>query len=125
MYKIVLLALVLTGCASTAYEAADDESAFHKAALSWVGAPVTEMILRWGKPNNLEVEPSDNRDGLVRWRVANSTALSNSGAGVGGGHYTCIAEARYAMDGIITKVDTVSTNCHKRYPDERIVYMTR
>jgi hypothetical protein len=127
MYKLILLALVLTGCASSGNEADDDESGFHRAAVSWVGAPVSDMVVRWGEPNNLKVEVSEDRDGLVRWRATNNTAADAPGAGAGAGtrYYTCIAEARYGMDGVITKVDTVSSNCEQLYTAEHLANLTR
>ena len=125
MYKIFLLALGLTGCASSGYEVADDESGFHRAAVSWVGAPASDMITRWGEPNNLKVEASENRNGLARWRATNNTAASGPGVGAGTRYHTCIAEARYGMDGVITKVDTVSSNCEQLYTEERLAHLTR
>jgi hypothetical protein len=115
MYRLLLLTLALGGCAATGYEADDEDSAFHKAAVSWVGAPVEEMIGRWGEPNNLHVEASDDRDGLARWRAINITSGSSPTAGIGSAShsYRCIAEARYDMHGVITKVDTVSSQCEK------------
>jgi len=125
MYKTILLALLLTGCASSGYEVADDESAFHRAAVSWVGAPASDMIAKWGEPNNLMVEASDNRDGLARWRETDNTPASAPGMGAGARYYTCIAEARYGMDGVITKVDTVSSNCEQLYTEEHLARLTR
>jgi len=125
MYKTILLALALTGCASSGYEADDEESGFHRAAVSWIGAPASEMIARWGEPNNLKVEVSENRDGLARWRATNNTAAGAPGMGAGTRYYTCIAEARYGMDGVITKVDTVSSNCEQLYSEEQLANLTR
>jgi len=125
MYKTILLALILTGCASSGYEAADDESAFHRAAVSWVGAPASDMIAKWGEPNNLIVEASDNRDGLARWRATDNAPANAPGMGAGAQYYTCIAEARYGMDGVITKVDTVSSNCEQLYTEEQLARLTR
>lgn len=125
MYKTILLALVLTGCATSGDEADADESGFHRAAVSWVGAPASDMIVRWGEPNNLKVEASEDRDGLVRWRTTNNTAASGAGTGAGTRYQTCIAEARYGMDGVITKVDTVSSNCEQLYSEERLAHLTR
>ena len=125
MYKTILLTLVLTGCATSGHEADDDESGFHRAAVSWIGAPASEMIMRWGEPNNLKVEASEDRDGLVRWRATNNTAAPDAGTGAGTRYQTCIAEARYGMDGVITKVDTVSSNCEQLYSEERLAQLTR
>ena len=125
MYKTILLALVLTGCASSGDEAADDESGFHRAAVSWVGAPASDMIAKWGEPNNLKGEASENRDGLARWRITDSRNTTGASGGVGRRLFTCIAEARYGMDGVIPKVDTVSSNCEQRYDEEHLAHLTR
>ena len=126
MYKILLMAFVLGGCAATGYEA-DEETAFHKAAVSWVGAPIDEMIEHWGEPNNLHLQASEQRDGLARWRTTNNSSGSSSAgsAGAGTGYYTCIAEARYDMAGVITKVDTVSSNCGKAFDHDQLARLTR
>ena len=125
MYRYLWLALVLGGCTSTGYERDDDESDFHKAAVSWVGAQVDDMIVRWGEPNNLHVEASEQRDGLARWRTTNNNSGGNVGASAGTRFYTCIAEARYDMAGVITKVDTVSSNCDKLFDDEHMANLVR
>ncbi len=127
MYRYLILALALGGCASTGFDSDDDETAFHKAAVSWVGSPVDEMLARWGEPNNLHVKASEERAGLARWRATNFHAgLGNGNASnAGARHYTCIAEARYDLSGLITKVDTVSINCNKIYDEERLAQLTR
>ena len=125
MYKLLWVALALGGCAATGYEADDDETAFHKAAVSWVGAPIQAMLTRWGEPTNLHVEASERRDGLARWRTTNNNSGGNVGAGAGTRYYTCIAEARYDMAGVITKVDTVSSNCDKVFDDDHLAHLTR
>lgn len=125
MYKTILLALLLTGCASSGYEVVDDESAFHRAAVSWVGAPASDMIAKWGEPNNLKIEASEDRAGLARWRATNSGVTSDPGVGSGTRDYTCITEARYGMDGVITTVDTVSSNCEQLYSEEDLAHLTR
>lgn len=125
MYKYLLIGLMLGGCAATGYEADDDETAFHKAAVSWVGAPIQEMLTRWGKPTNLHVEATEQRDGLARWRTTNNNSGHTAGASAGTRFYTCIAEARYDMAGVITKVDTVSSNCDKVFDEDHLAHLTR
>lgn len=125
MLRALFPALLLCGCASSGYEPADDESEFHKVAISWVGAPISEMIAKWGEPNNLKVDSSESRDGLARWRATNNTAGFSSGTGADTRYYTCIAEARYGLDGVISKIDTVSSNCDKLYTDQNLAQMTR
>jgi len=126
MYRFLWLALALAlgGCASTGFERDDDDSEFHKAAVSWVGAQVDDMIARWGEPSNLHIEASDKRDGLARWRTTDDNPTS-APAGSGSNHFTCIAEARYDLKGVITKVDTVSSNCDKSIDDERLAHLRR
>jgi hypothetical protein len=119
------MVIALGGCASSGYERDDDESEFHKAAVSWVGAQVNDMITRWGEPTNLYIEATDERDGLARWRSTNNTAASGPGMGAGTRYYTCIAEARYGTDGVITKVDTVSSNCDKLFDEDHMANLVR
>jgi hypothetical protein len=125
MYRYLILALALGGCATTGFEPADDDTAFHKAAVSWVGAPIQEMLERWGEPSNLHVEASERRDGLARWRTSDDSAPRDDTGGVDTHSATCIAEARYDMAGVITKVDTVSSNCEKVFDEERLAQLTR
>lgn len=125
MTRYLLLALALGGCASTGYEADDDETAFHKASVSWVGAPIEDMITRWGEPTNLHVEASEQREGLARWRTTNDVTSNDDSQGVDTRNYTCITEARYDMTGTITKVETVSANCEKAFDENRLAYLTR
>ena len=92
-----------------------------------VSVPAADLVGRWGEPNNLHVEASDDRDGLARWRAINITSGSSPTAGIGSAShsYRCIAEARYDMHGVITKVDTVSSQCEKLYDDEHLARLTR
>ena len=77
MKRTIVLALLLSGCAGTTYDDDDDESRVHWAAVSWVGAPVEDMVRAWGEPNNLNVQPSEDRDGLMRWRSTRRPPTQN------------------------------------------------
>lgn len=123
MIRIIALALLLSGCAGTTYDDDDDESRIHHAAVSWVGAPVDDMVSAWGEPNNLNVQPSEYSDGLMRWRSTRQAATPNR---IGGpSTQTCIVEAYFGQDGTITRVETMTTNCDDLYTEEQLIQLTR
>lgn len=122
MKKIIVLALLLSGCAGTAYDT-DDESRIHRAAVSWVGAPVDDMVSAWGEPNNLNVEPTEYSDGVMRWR---STRRPDASSRIGGSSlHTCIVEAYYGPDGTVKRVETMTTSCDDLYTEDQLIELTR
>lgn len=122
MKRIIVLALFLSGCAGTVYDD-DDESPVHRAAMSWVGAPIDDMVAVWGEPNNLRIDPTETNDGLFRWRDTRRPTENNA---VGGSRsYTCIVEAYFGQDRAISRVETLTTNCDELYTDERLNLLTR
>ena len=123
MRKALVLALLLSGCAGMPEDDPDNNSALHNAAISWVGAQAEEMIRAWGEPNNLKIDPEEDRKGLLRWRETNR--FDSTRASVSAGAYTCIVEAHYGASGVITKVETLSTNCDVLYGPEQIARLTR
>ena len=104
---VLAFALLVAGCGSMAYDSGDDHDAFRAAAISWVGAPLDEMISAWGEPAEAIIEAAPGRNGLVRWRATNS--VGKPGQHTPG--YRCIVEARYGLDRTILRVDTISHNC--------------
>jgi hypothetical protein len=106
-----------------AYDDDDEESEVHRAAMSWVGAPVDEMVAAWGEPNNLRTEPTESSDGLLRWRQTRRYAGTNQPAGAKS--HTCIVEAYFGMDGTINRIETMTSNCDDLYTDERLKLLTR
>lgn len=123
MRKALLLILLLGGCAGLPDDDADNNSALHNAAISWVGAQADDMIRVWGEPNNLKIDPEEDRKGLLRWRETNR--FDSRSSIVSAGAYTCIVEAHYGVSGVITKVETLSTNCDVLYDAETIARLTR
>jgi hypothetical protein len=105
--------MILAACGTTAFDGDDDQDAFRAAAVSWVGAPLEDMIAVWGKPSERIIEPAEGRSGLARWRDTHS--FGNATQNVGG--YRCIVEVRYGVDGTILRVDTISPDCDDRYGD--------
>ena len=123
MKTIIVIALFLSGCAGMAYDADDDESRVHRAAMSWVGAEIDEMVAVWGEPNNLKIDPTENNDGLFRWRETRRLSGTNTSAGTNS--YTCIVEAYCGQDGTINRVETMTNNCDDLYTDEQLEGFTR
>ena len=123
MKRLIVLALLLSGCAGTAYDADDDESRVHRAAVSWVGAPVDDMVQAWGEPNNLNVQPTEYSDGVMRWRSTRRPETQNR---IGGSAtHTCIVEAYFGQDGTITRVETMTTDCDDLYTEEQLIQLSR
>jgi len=118
--SFVALVLLVAGCAGTTYDRPDDDSKLHRAAVSWVGGQVDEMIYRWGEPNRQRIDATETQDGLVRWLATNT----NSGR-QGARYYRCSVEVRFDAMGLITRVDTISDNCDQLYTDERLAHLTR
>jgi hypothetical protein len=110
---LLAAALTLAACGTTAYDSDDDRDAFRAAAVSWVGAPLDDMIAVWGKPSERIIEPSEERSGVARWRDTYSSGSATQNV-VG---HRCIVEVRYGMDGTILKVDTVSHNCDEPFDE--------
>ena len=123
MKTIMILTLVLAGCAGTGYDAEDDEGRVHRAAMSWVGAPIDDMVRAWGEPNNLNIEATENNDGLMRWRETRRYSGTNTSAGAKS--HTCIVEAYFGMDGTINRVETMTNNCDRQYTDEQLEQLER
>jgi hypothetical protein len=123
MKTILVLALLLSGCAGVEYDSANDQGRVHRAAMSWVGAPIDAMVQAWGEPNNLKIEATENNDGLMRWRETRRPSGMYTSAG--GKSYTCIVEAYFGIDGTINRVETMTNNCDKRYTDEQLDQLER
>lgn len=123
MRALLILALLLSGCAGVAYDNDDDESRVHRAAMSWVGAPVDEMVAAWGEPNNLRVEPTENNAGLLRWRE--TRRFSGIPGSAGARTHTCIVEAYFGEDRTITRIETMTTNCDEQYTEEQLERLAR
>ena len=108
--SILLAILLLAACASSMHDSDNDADGFRAAAVSWVGAPVDEMLAVWGEPNRQVIDAKPDREGMVRWRVAH-----RHGSNAPGMNFSelCDVEARYGIDRIITRVDTISYGCEK------------
>ena len=108
---LLAAASILAACGTTAFDGDDDRDAFRVAAVSWVGAPLDDMIAVWGKPSERIIEPTEERSGVARWRDTYSSGSATQNV-IG---HRCIVEVRYGVDGTILKVDTISRECDDRY----------
>lgn len=117
---LTLASLGLAACAGTLYDSAEDDDEFRSAAVSWVGAPLDDMIAVWGEPSQHVIEAQPGRNGLVRWR--NTWSAGTPTLAVDG--YRCIVEARYSLDRTILRIDTISHNCDAQFSDQldRLAY---
>jgi len=116
----IIAILSLVGCAASVHDSVSDTDAFRAAAVSWVGAPLDDMVKVWGEPNRRIIDAEPGRNGLVRWQS------SKGRGGVQGGKvdHLCSVEARFDINRTVTRVDTIAQNCDKRYVDE-IYALTR
>jgi hypothetical protein len=64
----VLVLLLVAACATNGgSDGKPDE--FVAAAQTWKGAPIQEMVGRWGQPNGGHVFPTAEKDGFARWQI--------------------------------------------------------
>jgi hypothetical protein len=60
--------LLIAACATNGgSDGKTDE--FVVAAETWKGAPIQDMVGRWGQPNGGHSYPSANREGFARWQI--------------------------------------------------------
>ena len=109
-----MVVLSLVGCAASVHDSMSDTDAFRAAAISWVGAPLDDMIKVWGPPNRQIIEAKSSRNGMVRWHAAQDIG----GIQTGRTGHLCSVEARFDLNRTVTRVDTISHDCDDRYEDE-------
>lgn len=103
MRKTLIPVLVLiAGCAAWT-GGPTQVSRFERAAQSWTGAPLDEMIATYGPPRTF-LEDSEIEDaGIAVWRSGRGEA------------YRCNINAWYDPDRIVTRVDVSAHNCDDEY----------
>ena len=109
-----MVVLSLVGCAASVHDSMSDTDAFRAAAISWVGAPLDDMIKVWGPPNRQIIDAESGRNGMVRWHAAQDIG----GIQTGRTGHLCSVEARFDLNRTVTRVDTISHDCDDRYEDE-------
>lgn len=141
LIMIFMFIFWVTACAQVdgAKVVQDDE--FTKAAMSWEGADIREMLTAWPDPNiscgeDKEIEVGgyeEGRAGCVRWlyKQQNSGVQPASGAPYGNTvsqwtYLHCEAIAKFRADLIITVVDVrFSHRCSNLFSKDGFTQMTR
>lgn len=95
--------LLLLGAACSSWTGPPNESRFARAAESWTGAPLDEMILVWGPPRQYLDDPEIEDAGIAIWR----STLGDS--------YRCNINAWYDPERIVTRIDVTSYKCDEKY----------
>ncbi len=114
MYRlsIVIAILAISGCTTSGGAAGDERDRYVRAANSWEGASIREMLAAWAPPSQHVRPPKGEKDGIVRWDVR-----SESGTGEHKiTHYHCATVAHFKPSGIISNIEvTHSRYCYRRF----------
>ena len=115
--SIVFAVLAVFGCASTS----DGSNRYTRAANSWKGGNIMDMVAAWGTPNAGYLPADGEISGVAGWDVR-----YKSGTGEGKvTYYHCTTFAYFnSNDAIVRIVVKNSRYCHRRYGDD-IQSMTR
>ena len=116
-----VMILMVTSCAQLDTGKVDRDDEYSRAALSWLGADIQEMLAVWPNPNMPCGSNTVGEAGCAWWRHFGAGDPS----GVARLDYYCEAIARYDEVGVITEIDVRrSRYCHRVFND-RFDRMTR
>ena len=110
-YTLIPFLFLAAGCSSWT-GGPPSESRFERAAESWTGAPLDEMIAVYGPPRTYLKDTEIDGAGIAIWR---STM---------GDRYRCNINAWYDPERIVTRIDVTSYKCDEQY-EERLDMLTR
>ena len=102
-HAIMLLLVLCAGCA--AWTGPPNESRFTRAAESWTGAPLDDMIAVWGPPRQFLDDSEIEGAGIAIWRSTWGDA------------YRCNINAWYDPERIVTRIDVTSYKCDEKYEE--------
>ena len=114
MFRLGLLISILAviGCAASGGTPGDEEDSYSRAANSWEGADIREMMAAWPDPNKRYRPPKGGKDGIAWWRH-NSW---DDQAGFSKYRYHCETVAHFNSAGTITNIDVKrSLNCYRLF----------
>ena len=80
-------------------------SRFERAAESWTGAPLDEMIATYGPPRTFLEDSELEGAGIAVWRSTLGDA------------YRCNINAWYDPERIVTRIDVTSYKCDEQYEE--------
>ena len=114
---IVFAVLTVLSCATTN----DSSDRYTRAAMSWTGASIGEMVAAWGTPNAGYLPGDGEKDGIAGWDVRYESGIGDRKVT----HYHCAAYAYFDASNKIVRIDVRrSHNCHRRF-ENRFDLMTR
>ena len=121
--SIVIVIIALSGCSTTGKVADGAHDRYVRAANSWLGAPIGEMIAAWGDPTRRFLLPEGEKAGIAWWE-----SLSEEG-GCGGGckiiRFHCSTVTHFNSNLTITGIEIKhSRDCYHLY-ENRFESMTR
>ena len=103
--KRVVVPLLLLCAACSTWTGPPNESRFTRAAESWTGAPLDDMIAVWGPPRQFLDDSEIEGAGIAIWRSTWGDA------------YRCNINAWYDPDRIVTRIDVTSYRCDEKYEE--------
>ena len=112
MSRLIVTTLCALLAACSTYSPQENDT-FTRAATSWEGAPVEDMILVWGPPAT-QSDATDGRSGLTYWR---SYAVSGGVGTSGDMGRRCQISAYTDESGSIERIEVNSNNCDRYFGD--------
>jgi len=104
----VVVILVMTSCARPNTRKVDQNDDYSRAAMSWLGGEIDEMVAAWGTPNRGFLAAAGKQRGVAGWEVR-----SYSGSDI---RYHCASFAYFNSNGTILKIVVKhSYSCHRRF----------
>ena len=110
---ILIAALISCSACTTGRDVVEAPGAFERAARSWEGAPVDEMITVWGQPSQFTDEHAKDGEGIAHWRSGGRGAFGASQSNSG----RCAVDVWFAQDRIIRRVEVSGRGCDERYAE--------
>ena len=101
---LVPVLVLLAGCAAWT-GSPTTPSRFERAAESWTGAPLDEMIATYGPPRTILEDTEVEGAGIAVWRSGQGEA------------YRCNINAWYDPERTVTRIDVSSHQCDDKYED--------
>ena len=113
MVRLTVMSLFLTvsGCATTN----NSSDQYARAANSWKGANIVEMVKAWGEPNQGVSPATGEKEGVATCEVRAETGVGEHKRT----RYHCTTIAHYDSSGMIVEIIVKrQSSCHRRFKDE-------
>ena len=111
IFAIVFI-LVLTSCAQPGTEKVRRYDDYSRAAMSWLGADIDEMVAIWGPPNKGFLPAYGKKRGVAGWEARSSSGFGERKEI----RYHCTSLAYFSSKGAILRIEVKhSRSCHRRF----------